>query len=467
MALRTRESRFVLAAGVAAVVVGLSLTGPAVFSPGVRAFFADSPDSVDIARYAAQATPGDVLRWWSGVWIQASAAYYRPLSSLVLWVEYRAFGTDFTAYAVVSWILHGVICLILFSLGVRVLPGGTTTRSVLAAIAVLLFNVRWAPLGTYWLSAPIAFSVVAWFPAQTGQLALLFGLGALTVFDDSLHRGQSRRRWLAAGLWGVALLCKETPVVLPAVAAVWATYRHGRTAWRLWMVPPANPAARRFAPGAFWTLVLPAGLFAGCFLAMRGALVPDAWGGGLGPGNRLFVNWLRHSFDFPLGAAAVRGPWVVIVSAFVALCLYVYARLPRRPGALWLLLVVVVGSGVLAQVFAGNFALITPWREVRAISSLTILLLGLATLLHVRRGPSWPLLAMVFIVQLPILEMQGPHYEYWPAAFWALFHASLLGFLWQCHTAGTLQWRVHAAPADDTTSSADPADLHGRKNELR
>ena len=63
------------------------------------------------------------------------------------------------------------------------------------------------------------------------------------------------------------------------------------------------------------------------------------------------------------------------------------------------------------------------------------ILLGLAVLAHVRGGVVWPLLALVVAVHIPILHVQGPHYMYWPAAFWGLFNASLVQWAW-CRVKG-------------------------------
>ena len=45
------------------------------------------------------------------------------------------------------------------------------------------------------------------------------------------------------------------------------------------------------------------------------------------------------------------------------------------------------------------------------------------------------LAGMVLAVHLPVLHLKGPHYLYWPAAFWSLLSAALLGEAWR-------QWRA-------------------------
>ena len=41
---------------------------------------------------------------------------------------------------------------------------------------------------------------------------------------------------------------------------------------------------------------------------------------------------------------------------------------------------------------------------------------------------AWMLAVMLLVVHLPILHLQGPHYLYWPAAFWGMLDAVLV---WQ------------------------------------
>ena len=118
----------------------------------------------------------------------------------------------------------------------------------------------------------------------------------------------------------------------------------------------------------------------------------------------------------PVGAggsgisSALSGPWVIhpIVIAL----------------ALWLLL-----SG---QLFAGNFAqysVLGPW--LRMLPGL-VLFAGLALLVLIRdRGASPALVVAAAAACIPVLNRMGPHYWYWPLAFYALLNASLLERLWE------------------------------------
>jgi hypothetical protein len=361
---------------------------------------------------------------------------------MLFWAEVRAFGRNFLGHAVVSWALHGGICVLLYLLALRWLPGPPARRAVFALVTVALFNLRRGPEGPGWLPAPVAYGVVAWWPGQTDQACLLSALLCLLDLDTWLVRGG--RRHLARGLawWVVALLFKEMAACVPLVVGCQVLLRRGLPGLALWQAEVSGEGARRphLAPGLAWVVVTPWVAVVAAFLAARPYIVPGAWG----PQARSLdyfagkIGW--YLAEAPWAATQARGAWLVAIAAFVAGCLYVYARLPRRPSGVWLVLGVLLGSGLLAQLLTGNFATITIPREMGAIGIVTLFLLGLAVLAHVRTGPAWLLLGMVAAVHLPILQVKGPHYMYWPSAFWALFNASLVQHVWEAHVEGRLRW---------------------------
>lgn len=433
---------------IAAVVIGLAATAHGVFSPRILAFYANSPDSVDITNWADRARLEDILGWWAGPWIQRTSPYYRPLSSLVFWLEYKAFGWNFQGHVIISWLLHGAVCLLLYRAGLAWLQGDGRARVALAVAAVALFNARIGPTGPGWLLAPITYGVVAWWPGQTDQFCLLTSLGALLCFDAWLASHRRQKLVQALVLWAVALLFKEMAVCLPLAAGFLVLYRKGSSAARLWGTGDAKELtlARRLGIGLFWQVLLAGLVIVAAYLAVRSALVPGAWG----PKARPLVYFLEKivwfSAERPAGYLVTRWPWLLAVCGFLSVCIYVYVRLPRRPSIAWLLLVAVLGAGAIAHLLGENFALITVPREIAAIVTVTIFLLGLAVLAHARGGPTWPLLGMVIAIHLPILHVLGPHYMYWPAAFWGLFNASLIGVVVELKTAGRLRWNFRQPP---------------------
>ncbi|MCX7598773.1 MAG: hypothetical protein N2512_07870 [Armatimonadetes bacterium] len=443
---RPELRRWETAGALIAIAIGLAATAHGVFSPRILAFYAHSPDSVDITRWAEQASARDVLSWWAGPWIQRTSPYYRPLSSLIFWLEYKAFGWNFQGHVIISWLLHGMVCLLLYRAGLAWLRGNEPVRTGLALGAVALFNARIGPVGPGWVLAPITYGVVAWWPAQTDQFCLLFSLGALLCFDSWLTSGRRKRLLQAVVLWSVALLFKEMAVCLPLAAGFVVLYRKGVCAARLRFGGDAEEPilTKHLSMGLFWQVVLGGLVIVAAYLAIRDVLVPGAWGPKARPITYFLEKIVWFSAERPAGLLVTRWPWLLAVSGFLAACIYLYARLPRRPSVMWVILVALLVSAGLAQLLGGNFALITVPREIAAIATVTIFFLGLAVLAHARSGPTWPLLGMVIAIHLPILHVLGPHYMYWPAAFWALFNASLIGVVVELKVTGRLQWSIVA-----------------------
>lgn len=427
--------------------IGLLATCWGVFSPRVLQHYADSPDSIGIARWAEQATGDDMLRWWTGVWIQADSPYYRPLSSFLFWLEYQLFGLNFQGHVILSWLVHGAISVCVFLMALRLFPGPRRIAWGTSLLAVVLFNVRLTPEGPHWPVAPVAYSVVAWWPAQTDQMSLLFSMLALLALDRWLLREDPRGLVKAIALWLVALLFKEMAVIVPVLAALLAVYRDG-------LVALSRPGRDR--RGLAWTIGLTGTAIVAAFLALRSVLVPGAWGIESRSAAYYLSKIVFLLASRPYVLLVSYGSWVPAAAVLCALGIYLWVRAPRRPGLIWLVLALLLISGLLAQLLGGNFALVTLPDQLGALGTLTLFVLGLLVLAHVRVAWPWLLLAMTLAVHAPLLWVWGPHYFYWPAAFWALFNAGLWHYVLLRAEEGTLRWRTLLPAGDEPASPPSP-----------
>jgi len=423
--------RQLIAGLVAAITIALAITAHAVFSPAVLAHYAESPDSMGIAGWAADATAPIIASWFTGVWIQADSPYYRPLSSVAFWLQYKAFGYNFQGHVFVSWLIHAWICALIYLLALRLLPGTGRQRVISGLMAVLLFNVRLTPLGPHWPTAPIGYAVVAWWPAQTDQWSLAFSLAALLALDGWLQRDRPSGLWQASVLWVTAVLFKEMAVIVPAIAAVLITYRKGLAGLQLYQ--STEDGSRRLAPGPVWTVALPGLVAVAAFLALRTQLVRGAWGPEQREPGYLIVKLARYVAGRPITYVIAHWGelWFPVAAVFLVAILVVWVRMRSRPSAVWLVLAMILGAGLIAQVLGGNFALITIPRTLGRLLSVTLFLAGFVALVQVRAPVTWYLLVMALGVIVPVLHVAGPHYHYWPAAFWAIFHASIILWLWE------------------------------------
>ncbi len=429
----------VIAGAVFAVAFALSITAVGVFHPAVLEHYSDSPDSVGITQWAERATADEVVRWWTGTWIQADSYYYRPLSSHLFYLQYRLFGWNFQGHVFISWLIHGAITLCVYLLALRLLPGSRRIARWTAMLAAVLFNLRLTPEGPHWPVAPVSFAVVAWWPAQTDQTSLLFSLLAILALDRWLQGEDRRGLFKAALLWVIALLFKEMAVILPAIAGLLALHRHGLPALRP-MREFQRDAETTRAPGSAWVIVAPSLAFALGFLVFRSALIPHGWGMEPQPLSFYPRKMLFLLASRPYTLLVSYQAWLPVAAVFITTLLYLWVRLPKRPSVVWLIMAIIIGSGLLAELVSGNFALVTIPTQLGALGTLTLLALGLAVLAHVREPWPWILLGMALVIHLPLLWVWGPHYFYWPAAFWAFFNAGLWHYVFLRADAGTLRW---------------------------
>jgi len=112
----------------------------------------------------------DTLQWWTGEWA-GSGQYWRPLSSLAFWLQWKVFGEDFRYYALVSVIVGVLVAALAFYAFEPLLGTDGATATVLAACVSL--HVPWAR------EAPMEGSVGAWklLPDPLAALGILAALG--------------------------------------------------------------------------------------------------------------------------------------------------------------------------------------------------------------------------------------------------------------------------------------------------
>jgi hypothetical protein len=132
--------------------------------------------------------------------------YYRPLVTLsyaldAQWSGVRAFGYHLTNVAV-----HAVASLLFLTLLRRIDFGPTVAR-----IAALVFAVH-----------PALASAVAWIPGRNDSLCAVFAISSWLFFLRDWEESPLLHRVLHLAAFGLALLTKETAVVIPIICVVHA-----------------------------------------------------------------------------------------------------------------------------------------------------------------------------------------------------------------------------------------------------
>jgi len=165
---------------------------------------------------ARQESFGQTLKWWAGPWCYERIPYYRPLTSLFFWWEYRAFGPDgLRWFTLVHLLSHLLTVSLVLGLLVEVMG---RARGALAA-------------GLFALAAPRGFglgNIESAFPAWKDSCDLWCAAsvaGSLWCFARALRLGSRRLLVASLSLFVMALTFKEMAYVTPVLAAL--------TAWRL------------------------------------------------------------------------------------------------------------------------------------------------------------------------------------------------------------------------------------------
>jgi hypothetical protein len=142
---------------------------------------------------------------WSAIYPNTAGNYYRPVFLLWLRLNYAIFGATAFAWHLTSVACHVFVTYLVFRLGLKVAGERTT-----AFLAALIFALH-----------PAHVESVAWISGVTDPLMSCFFLASFVLFLD--YR-QSRRIWSLVGslaLFALALLTKETAVVLPALVFIY------------------------------------------------------------------------------------------------------------------------------------------------------------------------------------------------------------------------------------------------------
>jgi hypothetical protein len=128
-------------------------------------------------------------------------AYYRPLVTVSYGVDAQWSGLHPFGYHATNVVLHAVASVLLYALLRRV-----AFRRTVAVVAALVFAVH-----------PLLASAVAWIPGRNDSLLAVFALASWLAFSYALVQPA----WPALGLhiafFWLALLTKESAVVIPLV----------------------------------------------------------------------------------------------------------------------------------------------------------------------------------------------------------------------------------------------------------
>ncbi len=426
-----------------AAIIALAANYELIFDPAAQEKWADSPDSVAIVKEALAADAGKIVSWWYGPWVEAEM-YYRPLSSMFMWLEARLFGWNFLPYNIISWFIQAgiaaLICLLLY----RLCPGPQWQRALCGLVAAACFVAGHHPPGPngLWVRARVTWGVMPWWPVQTDLCSLFMSLLSLILLDRWLARqtDATARTGLPLGALGcflAALLFKETPLTLIFMAPLLGLYR-------------GRPWLRYTIAYAALGLLL---------VVVRHFAVPEAsnpeWLGA----STTFYKYLLfiHLEAANLLVAGEIWEWG---TAITVIPLFLLLRRTKLD-VLYVVVVCLAWSFLCAGLFGGNpFLAIVP-RDMAILGRMFLVYWGFAlALIAWPRQPALLLVACLFIVALPNINRIGPHYWYWPVAFWGLADGAALN----AALSWLREWRSRRTVAPAPEPVEGPADGHQQNN---
>jgi len=292
--------------------------------------------------------------WLTPYWPMQGTVYglYRPLAIFGYAVQWAISGGEPWLFHVVNVVVHAGVSLLVFVLLVRL------TSPMGALLGAALFAVH-----------PVHTEVVANVVGQAELVAAAASLAACILFIGRPAEPVGWGRWLAiAGLYAVAMLAKESAIVLPALLAAVDLAHERRRGWHSSLIAHARtilPAIVLLAPVAI------------AFLGLRVHVLGSVTGTDAAPwlpflreDGRVFVAlraWLEYVrlLFWPMDLSADYSPGVIVPvtsitpavlggAGFLAATIIFTLALPRRPDvglpAAWFLFAILPVSNLLVPV---------------------------------------------------------------------------------------------------------------------
>lgn len=253
------------------VMISLSVLAVYIRSVGFGFTYFDD-ESLILNNLSGLSSLKNIVLGFSGELTRGFTAFYRPLLTASLILNYQLSGLAAWGYHLVNVLLHLTACLLFFML-LKKLKAGPGRALFLS----LLFAVH--PLNT---------QAVAWIPGRNDTLLAVFALPMLMSFMDFVATGKYRHAFMNGLFFGLSLVTKETALILPLLclgyfflisprprkyhklainAALWMAI------FLLWLWARMN--ALGFSPeGQVNRLIAPAEFLAGVFSYLGKALFP-------------------------------------------------------------------------------------------------------------------------------------------------------------------------------------------------
>lgn len=136
--------------------------------------------------------------------------YYRPVFTIYLTIGYKLFGLWPQGWHLLNLGIHAGATILVFNFIQRLTKGET----LISLLAALLFALT-----------PVHVETVAWISGIPDALSALFLLPAAIYYIRWREEERKSLLGLSLGFFLLAMFCKETPIVFPAILLAWETTR--------------------------------------------------------------------------------------------------------------------------------------------------------------------------------------------------------------------------------------------------
>jgi tetratricopeptide (TPR) repeat protein len=276
--------------------------------------------------------------------------YYRPLFTTYLTLNYKLFGLWEPGWHLMNLTVHVAATVAVYFLLKRL-----SGNRLVAALAALLFGLHTAHVES-----------ISWISGIPDPLAALFYAPSLLWYVR--YREEGKGKWLTASVvaFGLAILCKETPLALPLVLCVWELTR------------PIRSQSLALLLKDIVLQMIPYAVVAAAYLALRFSVLGR-------------ISW-KHPFMARVPDSAI---WMTVPYVFVNYLKHLLAPF------------------YLSLIYGTSF--ITSASDPRFLLPVGILVgMGLTLWIYRKRLSQqvWMAIAMMVAPLLPVLNLKVFHYEY-------------------------------------------------------
>ncbi|MDO9391470.1 MAG: tetratricopeptide repeat protein [bacterium] len=158
-------------------------------------------ESLVLNNLAGLSSLKNIILGFNGELTRGFTAFYRPLLTASFIINYQLSGLAAWGYHLINVLLHLTACLLFYKLLTKLHAGPGR-----ALFFSLLFAVH-----------PLNAQAVAWIPGRNDSLLAVFALPMLMLFMDFAATGKLRYLFLNSLFFALALLTKESALVMPVL----------------------------------------------------------------------------------------------------------------------------------------------------------------------------------------------------------------------------------------------------------